>query len=81
MELLTKEQPKVDLDDLGVSTMFRCDRCGAQAYGCAVKGELALFFCGHHLNAFEKSLVSDGWEIDRRTHLINKKPYEGKEEE
>lgn len=80
MGLLTKDAADIDIEVLGTSTVFRCDGCGAQAYGMASLNDMMLFFCGHHLNKNTAALESAGWSIDNRTGLINKKPYEDKEE-
>ena len=63
-----------DLTALGLSTIFRCDRCGAQAFTAATKGDLMLLFCRHHTNKHRGRLVELGWQIDDRTHLLNEKP-------
>lgn len=63
-----------DLELLGTNTLFRCDRCGAQAFTAAIKGELMLLWCRHHTNKNRETLESDGWEIDDRTHLLNENP-------
>lgn len=39
-----------------------CDRCGARAVSVWVKGEWVLWFCNHHLNVHEESIVSQGFE-------------------
>lgn len=41
----------------------RCDRCGAQAYHAAEKGDAMLLFCNHHHQEFEESLLNSGWTI------------------
>lgn len=63
---------EVMLPDVGISTLFRCDRCAAQAFVVASKDELLLLFCGHHGRRYEPILVGQGWNLDDRTHLINK---------
>lgn len=62
------------IDDLGVSSLFRCDSCGAQAFGAVTKDDMLLLFCGHHLNKHSSKLVSDNWDIHDKTHLINVEP-------
>ena len=51
----------------------RCDRCGAQAYIQAVKGEQDLLFCGHHGQSHAIILEANGWEINDQTFKINEK--------
>ena len=63
-----------DLTALGLSTIFRCDRCGAQAFTAATKGDLMLLFCRHHTNKHRDGLLRGDWDIDDRTHLLNEKP-------
>jgi hypothetical protein len=52
----------------------RCDRCGAQAYVQAVKGNQDLLFCGHHGRFHTPALVHSGWVVLDSTDKINKKP-------
>ena len=59
--------------------MDRCDRCGAQAYMQAVKGNDELLFCGHHGREHLRVLVDQHWVVLDSTHKLNKKPYEDME--
>lgn len=62
------------LSDLGISTVFRCDACSAQAF-CAATSEYGmLLFCGHHLKRHRDALEAGEWEIHDKTHLINEQP-------
>lgn len=71
----TDSPPEVkDYPDLGTSTFVRCDKCNVQAFMAASKGELELFFCGHHGREYEVTLAAGGWDIFDRTHKINEKP-------
>jgi hypothetical protein len=51
----------------------RCDRCGSQAFVLVkgVNGEL--YFCGHHYQKHEKSLVAYAFEIIDERWSINEK--------
>lgn len=44
-----------------LNTTFRCDRCGAQAYVRTTiqvkKKQLPLYWCSHHANEYEISLL------------------------
>jgi hypothetical protein len=48
----------------------RCDRCGAQAFIAASKGDYELLFCNHHGNKHREKLMSDGFDILDQTELI-----------
>jgi hypothetical protein len=52
----------------------RCDRCGAQAFYLAMKGDADLLFCGHHGKRHFDALIVQGWEINDETASINNKP-------
>ena len=41
----------------------RCDRCNAQAFMIAEKGEQALLFCGHHGKQYSQTLEQQGWTM------------------
>lgn len=71
---VTETEMPLDLSALGLSTVFRCDRCGAQAYTAVAKDDLMLLFCRHHTNKHRGRLVETGWTIDDRTHLLNENP-------
>jgi hypothetical protein len=43
----------------------RCDRCGAQAYYTAIKGEQDFLFCQHHATKLGPGLTAAGWAIHR----------------
>jgi hypothetical protein len=61
----------------------RCDSCGAcsQAFVRVVKvinnKQYELFFCGHHFNRYEASLLAGGWLIQDERNTINAKPMSG----
>lgn len=59
-----------------LTTMDRCDRCGAQAYVRAVLessgGEL--LFCGHHARAVEATLKPMASEWLDETGRLHEKP-------
>jgi len=43
-----------------------CDACGSSAVAAryqATKGDNSLFFCAHHVRAFESKLKGDGFSI------------------
>lgn len=61
-------------DELGVSTLFRCDACQAQAFAAATSEHGMLLFCGHHMKRHAAKLESDGWDIHDKTRLINDEP-------
>lgn len=62
-------------EDLGVSTLFRCDNCtSAQAFMAAVKDDMTLMFCKHHGERHLAALDADGWKVYDKTHLLNEKP-------
>lgn len=53
----------------------RCDRCNAQAFVVARKGDMSeLLFCGHHGRKHMSALVAQGFDIEDQTHRINEKP-------
>jgi ribosomal protein L37E len=52
-----------ELDLLSVSFEDRCDRCGAQSFHVAHKGDLKLSLCSHHERKLRKPLFNQGWEI------------------
>lgn len=52
----------------------RCDRCGAQAFMQAVKGNLDLLFCGHHGKFHRTALEAQHFTVLDSTHKLNKKP-------
>jgi hypothetical protein len=60
-----------------LSTIDRCDRCGAQAYVRVVLGASGgeLLFCGHHARAVEPALrpISSDWH-DETARLNEKAP-------
>lgn len=72
--LETTEATQMILNDLGTSTLFRCDACGAQAFAAAVKSDLMLLFCGHHHRRYGNTLEAQGWDVHDHTHKINEKP-------
>ena len=45
----------------------RCDRCGAEAYHEATKGDLSLMFCKHHCVENAPKLFKDEWVIVNNT--------------
>ncbi len=52
------------LDAPAMSTMDRCDRCGAQAFVRAIlPGGSELLFCGHHGREFTPALQARGATI------------------
>jgi hypothetical protein len=63
--------------DRTLTTVDRCDRCGAQAYVRVVLGASGgeLLFCGHHARAVEANLrpLSSGWH-DETGRLHEKEP-------
>lgn len=50
----------------------RCDRCLAQAYHVANKGEFELYFCNHHYHENEDALLITGWEVTSDIGAINR---------
>lgn len=52
----------------------RCDRCRAQAFVRARKGDSILLFCGHHGRNHETALIIQGWDVEDFRHLINAAP-------
>lgn len=62
------------MSELGDSTVFRCDACGAQAFAAATKGDMLLLFCGHHFRKHSPALDNQGWTHHDYTHKINEKP-------
>lgn len=62
------------ISDLGISALFRCDGCGAQAFAAATRDNSLLLFCGHHSKKHLAALERDGWDLHDRTHLINETP-------
>lgn len=62
------------MDELGVSALFRCDSCQAQAFAAATSDYGMLLFCGHHMKRHAPKLQESGWEIHDKTHLINEEP-------
>lgn len=63
-----------DLEMLGLSTLFRCDGCGVQAFAAATKGDLIIFLCRKQFLVHSPALQEQGWAIEDRTHLLNEKP-------
>lgn len=41
----------------------RCDCCFSAALGVALKDDLELMFCLHHLKQYRASLESNGWDV------------------
>lgn len=41
----------------------RCDRCGAQAYSMARKGDMEILFCIHHRRENKEALLNQGFEV------------------
>lgn len=82
----TAERPKsaVVVNSVPLTISDRCDACGGrsdngivtapQAFARAVKGDLEILFCGHHLRRHEAALIAGGWLIDDQTDRINEKP-------
>lgn len=76
METLVKET----VEQVGERDVTLFDKCDAhetahvQAFGAAFKGDMALFFCGHHLHKHRAQLIAEGWEILDVTDRINLKP-------
>lgn len=58
----TIENPAQPLE-YRLTTMDRCDSCGAQAYIAAVVNESELLFCAHHGRKYEEKLraVATSW--------------------
>lgn len=54
-----------------LTSLDRCDSCGAQAYVRAMLGDSELLFCGHHAKAHEQKLktLADAWHDE--THKLN----------
>lgn len=50
----------------------RCDRCGesSRAYVRATKGAAELFFCRHHYNDHQAELITQEFEIEDRTDIL-----------
>lgn len=50
----------------------RCDSCGgsSRAYTEASKDGKVLYFCGHHTHQYEATLISSGWDLDIRLHIL-----------
>jgi hypothetical protein len=67
MELLEMEPQQVGRE---LVVADRCDRCGAQAFIAASKGDYELLFCQHHGNKHKKKLILDGFDILDQTELI-----------
>lgn len=63
--------------DRTLTTVDRCDRCGAQAYVRVVLGASGgeLLFCAHHARAVEPNLrpLSSDWH-DESGRLLEKEP-------
>lgn len=62
------------IDELGISAVFRCDSCQAQAFTAAVSDHGMLLLCGHHTKRHAPALRDSGWTIHDKTHLINEEP-------
>lgn len=52
------------------TTIHRCDSCGATAEYLASKKDKTLSFCGHHIRAFEATLLSSKFVINPDTYRI-----------
>jgi len=53
----------------------RCDKCGAQAFFLAMKGDdHDLLFCAHHGREHFDALVLQGWEVVASTGETNEDP-------
>jgi ribosomal protein L37AE/L43A len=57
-----------------LTSMDRCDKCGAQAYVRVGKGSMELDFCGHHFAKYGDDLDLQQWavSIDTRELLTRK---------
>lgn len=57
-----------------LSKTDRCDRCGAEAYILAMKGDeleyRELLFCGHHGHKHMDALVEQGWATADYTNKL-----------
>lgn len=51
----------------------RCDRCGesSRAYVRATKEAAELYFCRHHYNDHQAQLITQGFEIEDRTDILD----------
>jgi hypothetical protein len=53
-----------------LNALDRCDRCGAQAYVKATKGEASLLFCAHHGHEHVPALKEKGFTIHDETKRL-----------
>lgn len=72
---LESQAPTTIATATALNVTDRCDRCNAQAFIIARKGETSsLLFCGHHGRKYMPALVTQGFDIEDQTHRINEKP-------
>lgn len=48
----------------------RCDRCNAQAYHRATRGEGELLFCNHHANEYGPALIAQGFILEDQSDRL-----------
>lgn len=64
-EVLENEEAKVEASTISVPTDQTCDKCGStvRAFYAAGKGDIVLYFCGHHIRRFADNLKEQGFSI------------------
>lgn len=58
-------------EELDMTTLDRCDACGAQAYVRVVMPYGQLLFCGHHANAHLEKLSATALSVQDQRSRIN----------
>lgn len=59
-----------------LTTLDRCDACGAQAYVRVRLTSGELYFCGHHATKYESKLFPMALDICDERRRINEEPLE-----
>lgn len=57
-----------------LTSLDRCDRCGAQAFFRAVLTAGELLFCAHHGRAYGEKLAAAAVRVEDRSDQINTRP-------
>ena len=66
--------PQTLLAPSDLTSLDRCDRCGAQAFFRAVLTAGELLFCAHHGRAYREKLAAAAVRIEDRSDRINSRP-------
>lgn len=73
-EVVTKKEDLTVQNEPKLTSLDRCDSCGAQAFVRAVFTSGDLLFCGHHAARYEVALEEQALAITDQRDRINVKP-------